>query len=1001
MSPSAQAMRTQQPDSIRTNRARRLVAGLQNAVSADLRKRPRQCGDLGARLSLPIALVLAVTAGVGQAQTLVATVPSGPSPVATAVNQTTNMIYVADNTLQTLQVINGATNTATTIQAGGPFAGVAVNATTNTVYAITTATPAVVVVIDGATNVVTTTITLTAAASLIAVNSVTNQIYVADGVNLTVIDGSTNTVTTNVSIPQEITFLAVDTTTNVIWALYSVCGSDSTLAQINGTTNTLTASVQVGQSDTNFALNATTNKLYVPDAHGNQLYVIDGAAVAITDTIAWPSTILGDQLGVNAVTNTIYVNECGGNVFIGCLVYDVAVLNGATNTRTTGISGPGAGNLLVDSVTNQVLVETSPVVMINGATNTETVVNDPGDGTGINSNTLANGVVNTATNDFYLPAAGSVFVVSGGAGPSGPAFSASPSPLAFGNVTEGKTSGAMTLTITNTGTSNLAITTVTPGGANMADFIIGADTCASATVAAGKTCTISVQFDPSATTSESATLTFADNASDSPETVTLTGTGVAPVATASTTVLTASSASVGAGASITFTATVTPASGTPTPTGMVTFKDGANSIATGTLNASGVATYTTSALAVASHSITASYGGDSSNLASVSNTLTVTVTVDSTTTALTASASSIPVGSSVTFTATVTGTTGVPTPTGTVTFKDGANSLGTGTLNTSGVATYTTTSLAVASHSITASYGGDTHNPGSTSSVVTVTVTLGSTTTALTASANSIAVGSSVTFTATVTGASGVPAPTGTVTFLNGTTTLGTGTLNGSGVATYTAAALAAASYSVTASYGGDANNASSTSSAAAVTVWPGPPSFSVSFSSSSGSVKAGTPAVTTITVTSINGFAGATTLSCGTLPKDTTCTFSSPSITPTVSGTATSTLTIATDQKISTASLGADNPGSAPGRSPFHRPVATAGAFAAFLLIPLLGARNRKLRRTLLVLSSVLLLAAIASIGMTGCGGGPKTPDGNYSIQVTATSGALTQTATYSLTVQ
>jgi hypothetical protein len=46
-------------------------------------------------------------------------------------------------------------------------------------------------------------------------------------------------------------------------------------------------------------------------------------------------------------------------------------------------------------------------------------------------------------------------------------------------------------------------------------------------------------------------------------------------------------------------------------------------------------------------------------------------------------------------------------------------------------------------------------------------------------------------------------------------------------------------------------------------------------------------------------------------------------------------------------------------------------------------------------------LLAAIASIGMTGCGGGPKTPDGNYSIQVTATSGALTQTATYSLTVQ
>jgi len=239
--------------------------------------------------------------------------------------------------------------------------------------------------------------------------------------------------------------------------------------------------------------------------------------------------------------------------------------------------------------------------------------------------------------------------------------------------------------------------------------------------------------------------------------------------------------------------------------------------------------------------------------------------------------------------------------------------LGTGTLNGSGVATYTATSLAVGSHSITAGYGGDTRNDGSNSNAITVTVTLGATTTSLKASATSIVVGSSVTFTATVTGASGVPAPTGSVTFANGATTLATGTLSASGTATYSTSALAAGSYNVTASYGGDSNNASSTSSALAFAVWPGPPNFSIFLAPSSGSFKAGTPATVAITVTSVNGFASATNLGCGSLPKDATCTFSQTSVTPGGSGTATSTLTINTDTKPATAELVRPNNGSHP----------------------------------------------------------------------------------------
>ncbi len=85
-----------------------------------------------------------------------------------------------------------------------------------------------------------------------------------------------------------------------------------------------------------------------------------------------------------------------------------------------------------------------------------------------------------------------------------------------------------------------------------------------------------------------------------------------------------------------------------------------------------------------------------------------------TTTALTSSANPSAAGDAVTFTATVTGGTS-GTPTGSVTFKDGANTLGTVTLNAAGVATYTTSALTAGTHSITAVYGGGGGFAGSTS----------------------------------------------------------------------------------------------------------------------------------------------------------------------------------------------------------------------------------------------------------------------------------------------
>jgi hypothetical protein len=77
------------------------------------------------------------------------------------------------------------------------------------------------------------------------------------------------------------------------------------------------------------------------------------------------------------------------------------------------------------------------------------------------------------------------------------------------------------------------------------------------------------------------------------------------------------------------------------------------------------------------------------------------------------------------------------------------------------------------------------------------------------------------------------------------------------------------------------------------------------------------------------------------------------------------------------------------------------ANIVGALLLLPLLGSKRRKLRRLLQSLGAFLLLAIVASGALTACGGGPTTPAGAYSIEITAASGSITQQATFSLTVQ
>jgi hypothetical protein len=113
--------------------------------------------------------------------------------------------------------------------------------------------------------------------------------------------------------------------------------------------------------------------------------------------------------------------------------------------------------------------------------------------------------------------------------------SVSPTSLSFGNQAIDTTSTVKTVTLTSAGTADLILSSIAITGANASNFAKTSN--CPATLAPGKKCTINVTFTPSQLGSRSASLTFADNAADSPQTVPLTGKGVAQ-ATVSPTALT-------------------------------------------------------------------------------------------------------------------------------------------------------------------------------------------------------------------------------------------------------------------------------------------------------------------------------------------------------------------------------------------------------------------------------------------------------------------------------
>jgi hypothetical protein len=112
-----------------------------------------------------------------------------------------------------------------------------------------------------------------------------------------------------------------------------------------------------------------------------------------------------------------------------------------------------------------------------------------------------------------------------GTGVGTPAVSLSSKTAAFGTEAVNTESAAQVVTLTNTGTGSLSITSIALTGTNTSQFIYGT-TAACTTIAVNGTCTFRIRFNPTVAGGASAAITITDNAAASPQSIALTGTGV-------------------------------------------------------------------------------------------------------------------------------------------------------------------------------------------------------------------------------------------------------------------------------------------------------------------------------------------------------------------------------------------------------------------------------------------------------------------------------------------
>jgi hypothetical protein len=226
-----------------------------------------------------------------------------------------------------------------------------------------------------------------------------------------------------------------------------------------------------------------------------------------------------DFVAVNSTSAniTLFLNDPVISLFPPSINFGTVNVGSTGGPITLTVTNPSDATLDISSVTTAApFSQTSNCVtnLAPGASCTASVSFAPTAG-GTSNGSLS--LVDTAVTSPQAAA------LSGTGHSNGPVATLNPTSLNFGNVSVGTTSPAMNVTLTNTGSATLNITSI------VASSSYGQTNTCAASLGVNQSCTISVTFSPAQTGTVAGTITVTDNASGSPQTVSLTGTGTEPI----------------------------------------------------------------------------------------------------------------------------------------------------------------------------------------------------------------------------------------------------------------------------------------------------------------------------------------------------------------------------------------------------------------------------------------------------------------------------------------
>jgi hypothetical protein len=269
----------------------------------------------------------------------------------------------------------------------------------------------------------------------------------------------------------------------------SVSGAFSQTSTCGGTL-VAGASCQISVSFVPTAPGTASGQVSIADnaAGSPQVVALSGNAVVPVASLSATSLTFGEQ-PVNSTSQeeTLILTNTGSTTL---------------NIASAAVSGVNSGDFA--------LTNNCPAAVLAGGNCTMTVTFSP-----TAAGTRLAGV--TITDD--APGSPQTIGLSG-AGVLAPWVTLAPASLTFADLPVGTTSSAQAVTLTNTGSAELLISSIGTTG----DFT-KSDQCGSS-LAAGANCTINITFKPTAVGNRYGSLTVADNAADSPQTVLLAGNGL-------------------------------------------------------------------------------------------------------------------------------------------------------------------------------------------------------------------------------------------------------------------------------------------------------------------------------------------------------------------------------------------------------------------------------------------------------------------------------------------